>query len=67
MPSLVPRLSRAPARKVKESLVSDFLVVLSQHVEKRVSQSERLYETNHVTSRHGRDTDRFRDHGIGPL
>ena len=59
--SLVPRLSRAPARK--ESLVSDFLVVLSQHVRKQVSQSERLYETNHVTSRHGRNTDRFRDHG----
>ena len=35
--------------------------------EKRVSQSERLYETNHVTSRHGRNTDRFRDHGIGPI
>ena len=39
--------------------------------EKRVSQSERLYETNHVTSRHGRNIDRnidrFRDHGIGPI
>ena len=35
--------------------------------EKRVSQSERLYETNHVTSRQGRNTDRFRDHGIGPI
>ena len=35
--------------------------------EKRVSQSERLYETNHVTSRLGRNTDRFRDHGIGPI
>ena len=35
--------------------------------EKRVSQSECLYETNHVTSRHGRNTDRFRDHGIGPF
>ena len=35
--------------------------------EKRVSQSERLYEANHVTSRHGRNTDRFRDQGIGPF
>ena len=35
--------------------------------EKWVSQSERLHEANHVTSRHGRNTDRFRDHGIGPI
>ena len=35
--------------------------------EKRISQSERLYETNQVTSRLGRNTDRFRDHGIGPI
>ena len=35
--------------------------------EKWVSQSERLYEANHVTSRHGRNTDRFRDQGIGSI
>ena len=48
--SLVPRSSRVPARKRVWNLSQDFLALLSQHVRKRVSQSERRLRNSHVTS-----------------